>query len=45
MKKYEVIKMTEMWSIENLRKKVEVLVNKKSKEAYDVVTVAFGINL
>ncbi len=45
MKNYEVIKMSEMWSTENLRKKVEALINKKSKEGYEIVTVAFGIDL
>ncbi len=34
-----------MWSTENLRKKVELLINQKSKEGYEIVTVSFGMNL
>ena len=45
MKKYEIIKISEMWSTEKLRKKVESLINEKSKEGFEIVTVAFGVNL
>ena len=45
MKKFEIIKISEMWSTEKLRKKVERLINEKSKEGFEIVTVAFGINL
>lgn len=45
MKKFEIIKISEMWSTEKLRKKVERLINEKSKEGYEIVTVAFGVNL
>ena len=45
MKNYEIIKISEMWSTENLRKKVSLLINQKSKEGYEIVTVSFGMNL
>jgi len=45
MKKFEIIKISEMWSTEKLRKKIERLINEKSKEGFEIVTVAFGINL
>ncbi len=45
MKNHKIIKISEMWSTENLRKKVELLINQKSKEGYEIVTVSFGMNL
>ena len=45
MKKYEIIKISEMWSTNSLRKKVETLLNNKSNDGYEIVTVAFGVNL
>ena len=45
MKEFEIIKISEMWSTEKLRRKVETLINNKSNEGYEIVTVAFGINL
>jgi len=34
-----------MWSTERLRKKVEQLINEKSKEGFKTITVSFGMNL
>jgi len=45
MKKYEVIKISEMWSTNNLRKNVENLQNLKTSEGYEIVAVSFGMNL
>ena len=45
MKKYEIIKISEMWSTNTLRKNVESLINKKSDDGYEIITVAFGVNL
>ncbi len=45
MKKYEIIKISEMWSTETLRRNVEILINKKSIDGYEIITVAFGVNL
>ncbi len=40
MKKYEIIKISEMWSTNTLRKNVESLINKKSNDGYEIITVA-----
>lgn len=45
MKKYEIIKISEMWSTNTLRRNVEILINKKSNDGYEIITVAFGVNL
>ena len=45
MKKYEIIKISEMWSTNTLRRNVETLINKKSDDGYEIITVAFGVNL
>jgi hypothetical protein len=45
MKKYEIIKISEMWSTDTLRRNVETLINKKSNDGYEIITVAFGVNL
>lgn len=45
MKNYTILKLSTMWSTENLKSNVQELLNQKSREGYEVVTVAFGINL
>ncbi|MCR1024381.1 MULTISPECIES: hypothetical protein [Cellulophaga] len=45
MKNYSIIKMDSSWSTEQLRIDVERFVNRKSREGYEITTVAFGINL
>lgn len=45
MKKYEIVKISDMWSTENLRLKTEALVNEKSNEGYEIISVAFGVNV
>lgn len=45
MKIYRIIKITNCWSTNDLRREVECLVNEKSREGYDIVTVSFGVNL
>lgn len=45
MKKYKVIKLTTMWSTNLLTKKVEQILNEKTIDGYDIVTVAFGVNI
>ncbi|MFO0495399.1 MAG: hypothetical protein ACK50Y_07695 [Flavobacteriia bacterium] len=42
---YTIIKESTMWSTDSLKKKVEEILNEKTKEGYEVVTVAFGLNL
>lgn len=45
MKKYKVIKLSATWSTSSLTKKVEQKLNEYASEGYEIVTVAFGINL
>lgn len=45
MKKYEIVKISDMWSTNNLRLKTEALVNEKSNEGYEIISVAFGVNV
>ena len=34
-----------MWSTNSLIEEVEYVLNEKSKEGYEIVSVAFGVNL
>ena len=45
MKTYSVIKVFSMWSTTLLAKKVELILNEKSKDGYEIITVSFGINM
>ena len=45
MKTYTIITESTMWSINSLKEKVEKLLNEKTKDGYEVVTVAFGVNI
>lgn len=45
MKKYEIIKISEMWSTNTLKRNIETLINEKSNDGYEIITVAFGVNL
>lgn len=40
-----MIKISTMWSTTQLIRDVEKILNTKSKEGFEIVTVAFGINL
>ncbi len=42
IKEYKVLKRSNMWSTEKLRKEVEDTLNRVSKEGWEVVSVAFG---
>jgi len=44
MKKYVIIKISEIWSTNILKRNVENLINKKSNDGYEIITVAFGVN-
>ncbi|WP_025744057.1 hypothetical protein [Aquimarina pacifica] len=41
-KTFKVLKLSNIWSTENLRKKVEDTLNDVSKDGWEVVSVAFG---
>ena len=45
MKNYSIIKRSTMWSTKGLKNDVERLLNEKTTEGYEVVSVAFGVNL
>ena len=42
---YTIIKESAMWSTNSLNRKVEKILNEKTKEGYEVITVAFGLNM
>ncbi len=45
MKHYNIIKLSTMWSSETLKNDVEELINEKARDGYEIVTVAFGVNM
>jgi hypothetical protein len=44
MKTYTVISESSMWSTKKLKRNVETVLNEKTKEGFEVVSVAFGFN-
>jgi Zn-finger domain-containing protein len=45
MKKYEITKMSTMWTTDNLKSKVERFLNDVNSQGYKIVSVSFGVNL
>jgi hypothetical protein len=45
MKTYRIIKLSAMWSTSSLTREVEKLLNQKTRDGYEIVTVAFGLNM
>jgi len=45
MKNYPIIKLSTMWSTNGLKNDVERLLNQKNAQGYEIVSVAFGVNL
>ncbi|MDC0643092.1 hypothetical protein OAP39_00640 [Flavobacteriaceae bacterium] len=45
MKNYSIIKLSTMWSTNGLKNDVERLLNQKNAQGYEIVSVAFGVNL
>lgn len=45
MKSYSIIKLSTVWSTDGLRNDVEKLLNEKTVQGYEIVSVAFGVNL
>lgn len=45
MKTYIVLSESSMWSTSKLKQNVERILNEKTKEGWEVVSVAFGINI
>ena len=42
---YYVIKISAKWSTDSLKKSVENTLNQKTQEGFEVVSVAFGVNM
>ncbi|SHK10182.1 hypothetical protein SAMN05444280_1685 [Tangfeifania diversioriginum] len=45
MKTYKVIKLSTAWSTSKLTERVEKFLNEKEKDGYEIISVAFGVNL
>jgi len=45
MKNYTILKLSTIWSTDGLRLDVENLINEKAAQGYEIVSVAFGVNL
>ena len=45
MKTYSVISDSSMWSTAKLKQQVEKILNEKTQDGYEVVSVAFGLNI
>jgi translation elongation factor EF-1beta len=45
MKTYSVLSASSMWSTKKLKEKVENLLNEKTREGYEIVSVAFGVDM
>ncbi|MES2479930.1 MAG: hypothetical protein V4561_12650 [Bacteroidota bacterium] len=45
MTKFRIIKISTMWSTDKLTSDVERTLKEKSEEGYEIVSVAFGVNL
>lgn len=45
MKEFRVVKISEMWSTTRLTRKVERELTKLTNEGYEIISVAFGVNI
>lgn len=45
MKNYSIIKLSTMWSTDGLKDDVERILNEKANQGFEIVSVAFGVNL
>lgn len=45
MKDYRILILSTWWSTESLRADTERLINEKARDGYEIVTVAFGVNM
>ena len=45
MNKYTIVTLSTMWSTVGLKRDVEEILNEKSGEGFEVVSVAFGVNM
>ena len=42
---YSVISESSMWTTHTLKQKVERILNEKTRDGYEIVSVAFGVNM
>ena len=45
MRNYTIITVSNMWSTSKLRRETESVVNEKTNEGYEIVTVSFSFNV
>ncbi len=45
MKSYSIVKLSTTWSTDGLKNDVERLLNEKTAQGYEIISVAFGVNL
>jgi hypothetical protein len=44
MKSYSITKLSTMWSTDGLKNDVERLLNEKTAQGFEIVSVAFGVS-
>ncbi len=42
---YTILTESTMWSTDTLKQKVERILNEKTRDGYEIVSVAFGVNM
>ncbi len=45
MKEYQIIRVSNFWSTKTLREETQALINQKSAEGWEVVSVSFGVTI
>ncbi|WP_353076545.1 hypothetical protein [Flavobacterium sp.] len=43
--RYTILTESSMWSTDTLKQKVERILNEKTRDGYEIVSVAFGVNI
>jgi hypothetical protein len=45
MKKFEIIRVSDWWSTNSLMEKAENIVNQKSQEGFEIVSISFSVSV
>ncbi|GAB3721929.1 DUF4177 domain-containing protein [Spirosoma lituiforme] len=45
MKEYQILRVSNFWSTKTLREDAQKLINEKSAEGWEVVSVSFGVTV
>ena len=45
MKEYKILRVSNFWSTKTLREEAQKLINEKSNEGWEVVSVSFGVTI